>query len=379
MKIFDVDVKQFIQSILVIGVLSFNVFANAQAVEKSKEQLQYEERTQPLYELLLKSMYEKHLSELNAFAGQLQEFKETSQQLCLQGEGDDVLKAQWPELLASWAIVTALPTNALMEDNRLLKLESFPIRKGFIKKKLASFIKNHGGQINQENIQQQSVVLQGMPLIEYVLFSNQIDGDDVNAKQKCDLITSVVDNIHDINLKVKTETSDFLSNIDQLSFDETLMHLDDLINQLTSSIVELSKKRMNTRDFKEASADDGLKGYSMEHMMWVRSQQAYHYVEQRALTISGYLSNENYYSIDNFLLDIHYRGIGALLKKKANSLSNAANQMANIRYDMPVINENDFNRVADFYAQLIDLENYLTTAIFASINISKDFNSQDGD
>ena len=92
---------------------------------------------------------------------------------------------------ASWAALQPLLIGPLAEGNRAWQVQFWPDKKNLVQRQVEALLKSKP-QLSQADVEQASVVLQGLTAYEYVLFDAAIDLSDAAQKARyCPLLTGI--------------------------------------------------------------------------------------------------------------------------------------------------------------------------------------------
>lgn len=382
--------------LLVIALVSIivpkNAIADTEKTTKDQEQIEYEQRKSLTYKKMLNGFYQQQTQHLNDFQNLIIKNQQLIDELS-SSSGDEQtkqiytsLQKKWPDIVIAWSQISALPIEPLMHENRLLKIESFPLRKGFVAKKIETILASEDDistLINNNNMANQSVVLQGLPALEYLLFNNKLlESEQENQTRIANvnyLLATINNNIAAIITEVIKDTNDLAINISN-DFEENLVHLDNTINRLNAALTETIRKRFVLEELTNKE--------KIENLSWYSSNQHLTYLLARTDQIMSYLylpeldENNFQYTVADLLLDIRYRGVSLLLQKKVETIHASIAMLNSNKAELKIdnsANEINMEQYASLHQQLKELQEYLTTAVFASVDISRDFNSTDGD
>ena len=92
---------------------------------------------------------------------------------------------------ASWAALQPLLVGPLAEGNRAWQVQFWPDKKNLVQRQVEALLKSKP-QLSQADVEQASVVLQGLTAYEYVLFDAAIDLSDATQKARyCPLLIGI--------------------------------------------------------------------------------------------------------------------------------------------------------------------------------------------
>ena len=95
--------------------------------------------------------------------------------------------------LSSWAALQPVLLGPLAEGNRAWQVQFWPDKKNLVQRQVEALLKSKP-QLSQADVEQSSVVVQGLTAYEYVLFDAAIDLSDNAQKQRyCPLLTAIGD------------------------------------------------------------------------------------------------------------------------------------------------------------------------------------------
>ena len=113
---------------------------------------------------------------------------------------DDVEDA-WRQAMAAWQEVQLLAVGPVEEANRRFRLQFFPDNNEAVERGVDSALAGDG-PLTEAGISEESVGVQGLPAIEYLLFAIGGWDDEVDGPRRCELAVAVTANITTITAEI---------------------------------------------------------------------------------------------------------------------------------------------------------------------------------
>lgn len=123
--------------------------------------------------------------------------------------GLDGLRAAWREATERWIEASIIQFGPIQEDNRRLRIEFWPDRNDNVPRSVRQVLARTD-ELTAETITRMSVAAQGLPAMEEVIFTPDVDvlatfTTDASATRRCDLVEAIAGNLHTIAETVEAE------------------------------------------------------------------------------------------------------------------------------------------------------------------------------
>ncbi|NIB39900.1 imelysin family protein [Pseudomaricurvus alkylphenolicus] len=89
--------------------------------------------------------------------------------VCTSSDDIQTLQNRWHDSMAAWQSVQGIQFGPIRDNNTTWEMQFWPDKKNLVGKKLRALLKEDT-QLTQEQLQKSSVVVRGLPALEYLLF-----------------------------------------------------------------------------------------------------------------------------------------------------------------------------------------------------------------
>ncbi len=278
---------------------------------------------------------------------------------------------QWRNLMQQWMQVVVLQFGPLMEEDRRLRIQAWPMRPGLMEKQVRRLLK-HADSVTLGTIKEASVVVQGLPALEYLLFEKSSP-----ISQVCPVTLAIADHlIEQTGILQKAWTGDFLAEFTESADPAGIENnVDEFLNGLVTALQQISRRKLKdplqlNLNNKEGKLKELESFYSRNSLTNIRSNVA---------ALDLYLNGGDGYGLDDYQQAVDPEGVTAhLINDQLREIQTSLNGFTQ-PLESAIGNQKQRRELRKLHQQLVELQFQLESQLFKQLGITRDFNSEDGD
>ncbi|MEP2650512.1 MAG: imelysin family protein [Paraglaciecola sp.] len=297
----------------------------------------------------------------------------------------DNLQQRWSDFNQSWQSIQWVKLGAISEDNRIFRMEFWPDTQQKVPEDIDDLIADHAQIIvTSELISEESVTVQGISALEYLLFPANSSHSLLNADDKvkrCEITVAISENLLNMTTEILTDWqvtgADYRSEVINGSgdFDSVQEVVEELVTTWLEHIEIVEDKKIN----EVIGAESPGNPEDAEHYL---SDESLLSIATNIDTIMAIYTNEDGKGFDDILTD--FIELPTVNNDITASLTSISSQITQITQDFDSYEAalaDDDGRVAltslvDEMRELIDL---IDIDFTQALEISLNFTSSDGD
>ncbi len=292
--------------------------------------------------------------------------------------GFETLRTEWKNAFSSWMSAQWIIRGPIDENFRFQNIQSWPLADS---RKVAVSVNQdiaNSAELTESYIANRPVQAQGLPALEYLLFSEGVDSNSISTRQ-CDLIKAISANILTISTDVNSEWGRYASDITHpgpgvqfRNFDASVNFFANLfLNQL---IIIKDDKLGKPLGFNK----QGQKGNPLPKKgeAWI-SRQSLTSVLNNYQSLQALYKDEGGFGLDDFLISLNEAEINSDISNKLSSIITKTQGL--IDEGITLHDNADDSRLSELFEDAKVLEITVQNRMFPAIGASATFNFNDGD
>jgi len=342
------------------------------------------DRTQEDYRKLLQQALQLIQPAHQEFADQTLQLQQQISQLCETPNAAQLNTGQevWRATMAKWMNVSVLQFGPLLENDRRLRIEAWPVRQHLLLQGIKQ-LTNAAEAPTLQTIAEGSVAIQGLPAIEVFLFRDNAL-TQLSEGHSCAALTSISAHLVKITDELNQRwQQDFGSDFGDPTghpggFDQPEQAFDEYLNGLVTAVQQIKRRKLEDplglvgKTAKTNAAESFLSQNSTTNLQ----------NNLRALVV--YLTGGEGYGIDDDLTELNSDGLAILILDDRLKKLTRVTQELQMPLGMLVTPASPQAKAQRELAEagfkeLSLLNKAFESHIFGAMGITRDFNSEDGD
>ena len=292
------------------------------------------------------------------------------------------MRDEWKRLMLRWQSASVIRMEPLEANDLGVKIASWPLGESILESRVDALLTGDETP-NEDLIKSGSVILQGLPALEYLLFGGAVDISltdfiGVNGVRRCEVIsvvTNVVnENINTVNNLWLGGFGDDVANPESNDggFASSNLALDDLVNNLNTALEVILNDKLGFvlggkfGDQNGELFESSRSGHSLENIVENVRTIREAFLLSDGVGVSLVLQDKGFEQLNQQIVDELERLL-LLLSEVQTPIVQSVNTVEN------------YNKLVEVNQSVLALHRLFEEQLFNALDVTIDFNSQDGD
>ncbi|MFT2092023.1 imelysin family protein [Paraglaciecola sp. 2405UD69-4] len=325
----------------------------------------------------------------SAMQTQAQALTDTATAFCAlssQTSGDlSNLQQSWSDFNQSWQAIQWLKVGAISDDNRIFRMEFWPDSQEKVPEDVDDLIEDHQQiTVTAELISEESVTVQGISALEYLLFPASTSNSLLNAEDKakrCEITAAISENLLNMSTEILSDwqatggnyRSEVINGTGE--FDSVQEVIEELVTTWLEHIEIVEDSKINEIVGTESPGNPE----SAEHYL---SDESLLSIATNIDTIMTIYTNDDGKGFDEILTD--FIELASVDNDITASLTSISAQITQITqdfdsYEAALADDNGRIALSDLVNEMRELIDLIDIDFTQALEISLNFTSSDGD
>ena len=306
----------------------------------------------------------------------------STEAFCNQSSDISNPRQQWRKTMGAWQDVQWVGFGPIVDANDDWKIQFWPDKKNIVARKINKIL-SEGSSIDEADVAEASVVVQGLSAVELLLFDepyvSQFTESDLAVKQ-CQLLVAISHNLSSNTDKILQKWRDtkfqasWMATVNDVQDGVHANAISDAVGAMLSQMERVKTDKLGgPLGYKNRNRQPN--GYFSEG--W-RSSSSLDNIKSNLLTMQGLMENDDAYDLRQLL---ESKGNGVIADEFQTRVNDALSLLATI--DKPlkeaVMDVAYRPQLEELYQSIGELNTLIKTKLTVALGINLGFNSNDGD
>ncbi|MGC8122023.1 imelysin family protein [Marinobacter sp. VGCF2001] len=280
-------------------------------------------------------------------------------------DGRKTVESAWLGAFLAWQQVRFVDFGPVEKNNRAWQFQFWPDPKNLVARK-ARYLTGTEQPVSDDTIDESGVAVQGFPMVEYLLFDQQLQDHDqaLPATKSCEILTAVTRHIADNSAQLSADWSDFKEHY--------------LANEAyREATIKAGMTALEILEERRLAQPMGLRGNSKRNPYIADAWRSGHTLAAAEATLAG-LHRHYLPGIESLLKT---RGQTDLAERIDQQFNKALNRFPDDKAPMAALlgNDEQFRTLQGLYVHIAQLATLVNDQAAVSLGVVRGFNSSDGD